>query len=61
MNSAESSCEGKVAFKTFTLASTAAKRGGREKRRDAYHCQYCHQWHVGTHTKTIKPRKVVRK
>lgn len=39
------SCTGKVRFKSFTRASTAAKR---KPGRDAYACRFCHGYHVGT-------------
>lgn len=45
-----SSCAGKVSFASFTLANSVVTRN-RDKFRESrttYHCQYCHQWHVGT-------------
>lgn len=54
MNSAESSCIGKVPFKTFTLANAVVKRHGRDSRREPYHCEHCHQWHLGTNNRAEK-------
>ncbi len=52
MNSAESSCVGKVPFENFTLANAVVKRYGNDRMgRMAYHCEHCHQWHVGTNNK----------
>ena len=45
-----SSCDGKVSFASFSLANSVVKRN-REKYRESrttYHCQNCHQWHIGT-------------
>jgi hypothetical protein len=43
-------CTGKQPFTSFTLANEAARRANRNKdaSREAYHCQHCHAWHVGT-------------
>lgn len=45
-----SACAGKVSFTTYTLANAVVKRN-RDKYREgrtSYHCQHCHQWHIGT-------------
>ncbi len=56
MNSAESSCTGKVAFKNYSLAKAVVKRGpakGKDAHdsREPYHCEHCRQWHIGTSNK----------
>lgn len=45
-----SSCSGKVAFASFTLANAVVTRN-RDKYREgrtSYHCQHCQQWHIGS-------------
>lgn len=56
MNSAESSCTGKVPFKSYKLAQVVVKRNpghGRDghESREPYHCEHCRQWHIGTNNK----------
>lgn len=46
------SCEGKEAFDTFTMASTAAKR---RDGRTAYRCKICRKFHVGNGKAKHKP------
>lgn len=58
MNSAAASCTGKVPFKTFTLANDVVKRHSKDNHREAYHCQHCHQWQLGTANRADKQRKV---
>lgn len=43
------SCAGKVSFASFKLANAVVTRNSDKHRdgRTSYHCQYCHQWHVG--------------
>lgn len=57
MNSAAASCEGKVKFKTFTLANDVTKRHSGDKHREPYHCTHCRQWHLGTNNKADKRAK----
>lgn len=42
-------CEGKVAFASFGDATHVEGRKGPDgrKKRHAYHCTVCHQWHLG--------------
>lgn len=44
-------CEGKERFSTFTRASRTAHRQAQKKKQrfTAYHCQFCGDFHVGTH------------
>lgn len=51
-------CEGKEAFTSAVLAKQVAKNMGRRGRvgANAYHCPYCHEWHVGTHKAIKRPR-----
>lgn len=44
------SCEGKVSFDTFKLASGVAKerRKSVNTMRRPYHCYYCRRYHIGT-------------
>jgi len=42
-------CEGKVAFASYGDATRVEGRHGTDsrKKRHAYHCSVCHQWHLG--------------
>jgi len=42
-------CEGKVAFASYGEAARVDARKSTEsrKKRHAYHCSVCHQWHLG--------------
>lgn len=53
-------CEGKVRFATWALANDAASRR-RDQRREAYHCQFCNGFHVGTKLARLrKPRPKIK-
>lgn len=56
MNSAEASCVGKVSFYSFTLASavTGRRNTKRHNTREAYHCEHCKKWHLGTSNRAEK-------
>ena len=46
----KASCEGKVVFESFALASTVAKRRRKRDRlsqQEAYRCDWCGRFHIG--------------
>lgn len=54
------SCSGKVRFDTWALANDAASRR-RDQRREAYHCQFCNGFHIGTKLARLrKPRPKIK-
>lgn len=43
-----SACEGKARFASATIAHKVAKRRSeRDKRGEAYHCEFCGGYHIG--------------
>lgn len=52
------SCEGKEAFATYALASQVLKRAKVKKQGGSvYHCEFCHQYHIGSKPSFIKKSK----
>jgi hypothetical protein len=54
-----SSCTGKAAYLTWSLAKLALPRSGRQTgsgrgRVVIYKCRFCHFWHVGSKTLVFK-------
>lgn len=53
------SCDGKVAFNSFSLAQSVTKRTAIRDRngRSAYKCGHCGLWHIGTDNGKVEKKK----
>ncbi|SIS12070.1 hypothetical protein [Williamsia sterculiae] len=55
-------CEGKVQYPDYRMAQLYLSRKKRLKTAERrslniYHCDFCHQWHVGTTVRRRRARK----